>query len=129
MRKKTYHALVAVVVAVLVFAVGFAIPTGNPLVPAVLILAGIGIVYVGKQRVTDVMRDDLSDTIYGKAALDALLVTVILTAIVFAGITAVYSGSYASGFAAGMAFTVVLLGGLFAVAAFWYTRKYHSEDQ
>nr|WP_319375044.1 DUF2178 domain-containing protein [uncultured Methanoregula sp.] len=99
MRKNTYSVLVAGVVAVMIFAVGFAISTGNPLVPAVLILAGIGVVYVGKQRVTDVMRDDLSDTIYGKAALNALLVTIIIAALIFAGtMTFYFNSGYGGGF-------------------------------
>ncbi len=99
MRKNTYYALVACVIAAMVFAVGLAMTTGNPLIPAILIIAGIGIVYLGKQRVVDVMQDDLSDTIYGKAASGALLVTIVLATIIFAGtMTFYFNSGYGGGF-------------------------------
>jgi len=77
----------------MVFAVGLAMTTGNPLIPAIVIIAGIGIVYLGKQRVAEIMQDDLSDTIYGKAALSALLVTIVLATIIFAGAMTFYFNS------------------------------------
>ena len=40
MRKNTYYALLAGVIAVMILAVGYAMTTGNPLIPAILIMAG-----------------------------------------------------------------------------------------
>lgn len=99
MRKNTYYALLAGVIAVMVFVIGYAMTTGNPLIPAILIIAGIGIVYLGKQRVSDVMQDDLSDAIEGKAASGALLVTIVLATIIFAGtMTFYFNSGYGGGF-------------------------------
>lgn len=99
MRKNTYYALLAGVIAIMVLAVGYAMTTGNPLIPAILIMAGIGIVYICKQKVVDVMQDDLSDTIYGKAASSALLVTIVIAAIIFAGtMTFYFNSGYGGGF-------------------------------
>jgi uncharacterized membrane protein len=191
MKKGTYYLLIACVIATLVFVVGFGIALGNPVIPGILILAGVGLIYLCRKRVTDVMDDDLSDTIYGKAAVNALILTIIIAAIVFAGTTAFslsagYGGgfhSYDNGsvrvtfmqfgtvpghalyeksymiqnssdptgedylavqdlfqngdrvrevpliFGIAMAFTVLLLAGLYAAFTLYYTRKYTPEKQ
>jgi uncharacterized membrane protein len=99
MRKGTYYLLLAGIVATLVFVVGFGIAFGNPVIPGILILSGVGIIYLCRRKVTDVMGDDLSDTIYGKAAVNALLLTIIIAAIVFAGAMAFsLSSGYGGGF-------------------------------
>lgn len=99
MRKNTYYVLFACVIAAMVFAIGFAMTSGNPVAAAVIILAGIGIIWYGNRKVTDVMGDDLSDTIYGKAALNALVFTVIIAAIIFAvTMTFYFNSGYGGGF-------------------------------
>jgi uncharacterized membrane protein len=99
MKKGTYYLLIAGVIAAMVFVVGFGIALGNPVIPGILILAGVGVIYLCRQKVTDVMDDDLSDTIYGKAAVNALLLTIIIAAVVFAATTAFsLSAGYGGGF-------------------------------
>jgi len=99
MRKGTYYLLIAGVIATMVFIVGFGIALGNPVIPGILILAGVGVIYLARRKVTDVMDDDLSDTICGKAAVNALILTIIIAAIVFAGTTAFsLSAGYGGGF-------------------------------
>jgi uncharacterized membrane protein len=185
MRERTFYTAVGCVIAAEILLVGLAMTFGNPLIPALVILAGIAVVWFAKQKVTDVMSDDLSDTIYGKAALNALIVTVIIAAILYAMtmtwyFNSGYGGSFqplANGsisvsfavqgpfdqgfswehylipapadmtgtefwgldmvfknghwvrefplaFGMGMGFTVLLLGGLYAVFSYYYTRKY-----
>ena len=99
MKKGTYYLLIAGVIAAMVFVVGFGIALGNPVIPGILIIAGVGVIYLCRKKVTDVMDDDLSDTIYGKAAVNALLLTIIIAAIVFAVTTAFSLGAgYGGGF-------------------------------
>ncbi|AGB03785.1 putative membrane protein (DUF2178) [Methanoregula formicica SMSP] len=99
MRMKTYYAVVGCVIAAEILCLGIAITTGNPVIPALLILAGIAVVWFAKRKVTDVMSDDLSDTIYGKAALNALIVTIIVAAILYAGaMTWYFNSGYGGGF-------------------------------
>jgi uncharacterized membrane protein len=185
MRERTFYAAVGCVIAAEILLVGLAMTSGNPLIPALVILAGIAVVWFAKQRVTDVMSDDLSDTIYGKAALNALIVTIIIAAILYAmtmtwyfnsgyggsfqplangsiSISFAVQGPFDQGFSwghylipapadqtgtefwgldmlfknghwvrdfplafgMGMGFTVLLLGGLYAVFSYYYTRKY-----
>jgi len=99
MRKNTYYVLLALIIAAMVFAIGFAMTSGNPVAAAIIILAGIGIIWYANRNVTDVMGDDLSDAIYGKAALNALTGTIIIAAIIFAvTMTFSFNSGYGGGF-------------------------------
>ncbi len=99
MKKNTYYVLLACIIAAMVFAIGFAMTSGNLVVVAVIIIAGIGIIWYGNRKVTDVMSDDLSDTIYGKAALNALVFTIVTAAIIFAlTMTFSFNSGYGGGF-------------------------------
>ncbi|HOX36340.1 MAG TPA: DUF2178 domain-containing protein [Methanoregulaceae archaeon] len=99
MRKNTYYVLIACVIAAIIFGIGFAMTSGNPVAAVVIILAGTGIIWYGNRKVTDVMGDDLSDTIYGKAALNALTGTIIIAAIIFAAaMTFSFNSGYGGGF-------------------------------
>ncbi|ADN35274.1 Protein of unknown function DUF2178, transmembrane [Methanolacinia petrolearia DSM 11571] len=86
---------IAIAVAVLVI-LGFR--SANPLVPAIVILAGIAAVYFCRRRVTDVVTDDLSEMINGKAAVKTLEVVIIALVIIFLGTTTYFSyGGHGSG--------------------------------
>jgi len=84
MKKQTYYGFLAIIVVVMVVALGFGMTTGNLFVPVIIITCAVGAIYLCHRRVTDVMTDDLSLAISGKAALKALEVTVIIAAIGFA---------------------------------------------
>lgn len=99
MRKVTYFALIAIIIAAMIILLGFAMTSGNPAAAAGIILAGIGIIWYANRKVTEVMGDDLSDAIYGKAALNALAGTIILAAIIFAvTMTFSFNSGYGGGF-------------------------------
>nr|WP_320162584.1 DUF2178 domain-containing protein [uncultured Methanoregula sp.] len=90
MKKQTYYGCLALILAVMVLALGFGMTTGNLLVPVIIIACAVGAIWLCHRRVTDVMTDDLESAISGKAALKALEVTVIVAAIVFAITTGFY---------------------------------------
>ena len=99
MKKRMYYACLAAVVIAMTFGLAFGLVSGNPAVPAVIMIAGLAVVYACHRRVTDVMDDDLSETISGKAALGAMEITIVVAAIVFAGaMTFVFNGGYGGGF-------------------------------
>jgi len=90
MKKQTYHGCLAVILVAMVVALGFGMTMGNLFVPVIIVVCAVGAIWLCHRRVTDVMTDDLSVTISGKAALKALEVTVIVAAIVFAIATGFY---------------------------------------
>lgn len=98
MKKQVYFACLAVVIGMMILALGFGLMSANPLVPAIIMIAGIIVVYLCHTRVTDVMDDDLSSAISGKSALAALEITIIVAAILFAGaMTFYFNGGYGGG--------------------------------
>jgi uncharacterized membrane protein len=90
MKKQTYYGCLAVILVAMVVALGFGMTLGNLFVPVIIVVCAVGAIWLCHRRVTDVMTDDLSVTISGKAALKALEVTVIIAAIVFAITTGFY---------------------------------------
>lgn len=99
MKKNTFYILLACILAFVILAVGLAMTTGNPLVPALVIIGGIATTWLAKRQVTEVMSDDLSETIYGRAALKALVFTIIIAAILYAGaMTYYFNSGYGGGF-------------------------------
>ena len=90
MKKQTYYGCLAVILVAMVVALGFGMTMGNLFVPVIIVVCAVGAIWLCHRRVTDVMTDDLSVTISGKAALKALEVTVIVAAIVFAIATGFY---------------------------------------
>jgi len=84
MKKQTYYGCLALILVVMVLALGFGMTTGNLLIPVIIIACAVGAIWLCHRRVSDVMTDDLESAISGKAALKALEVTVIVAAIVFA---------------------------------------------
>jgi uncharacterized membrane protein len=94
MKKQLYYGCLVVILIAMVAALGIGMTSGNVFVPVIIIVCAVGAIWLCHRRVTDVMTDDLSVTISGKAALKALEVTVIIAAIVFAITTGFYfSGS------------------------------------
>jgi len=90
MKKQTYYGCLALILVVMVLALGFGMTTGNLLIPVIIIACAVGAIWLCHRRVSDVMTDDLESAISGKAALKALEVTVIVAAIVFAITTGFY---------------------------------------
>ncbi|MCK9306490.1 MAG: DUF2178 domain-containing protein [Methanoculleus sp.] len=84
MKQRTYLICVALVAAGLVLALGFGLTTANMIVPAVAVVAGIGILVFCRSRVAEVTEDELSTILHGKAALSALEITILVAAIGFA---------------------------------------------
>ncbi len=84
MKQRTYLICVALVAAGLVLALGFGLTTANMIVPAVAVVAGIGILAFCRSRVAEVTEDELSTILHGKAALSALEITILVAAIGFA---------------------------------------------
>ena len=94
MKKQTYYVCLVVILIAMVAALGIGMTAGNIFIPVIIVVCAVGAIWLCHRRVTDVMTDDLSVTINGKAALKALEVTVIIAAIVFAITTGFYfSGS------------------------------------
>jgi len=99
MKKSTYFICLAAVIAAMIFALGYGLVSGNPVVAAAVTVLGLVIVWSCHRRVTEVMDDDLSQTISGRAALAALEITIIVAAILFAGaMTFTFNGGYGGGF-------------------------------
>jgi uncharacterized membrane protein len=90
MKKQTYYGCLAIILAGMVLFLGLGMTTGNLFVPVIIIACAVGAIWFCHRRVTEVMTDDLSVTISGKAALKALEVTVIIAAIIFAITTGFY---------------------------------------
>ena len=94
MKKQLYYGCLVVILIAMVAALGIGMTSGNIFIPVIIVVCAVGAIWLCHRRVTDVMTDDLSVTISGKAALKALEVTVIIAAIVFAITTGFYfSGS------------------------------------
>ena len=90
MKIQTYFlCLICIVMAVAVLVI-FGFRSGNPLVPAIVILGGIAAVYFCHRRVTDVVTDDLLEMINGKAAVKTLEFVIIILVIIFIGTTTFY---------------------------------------
>lgn len=83
MRKETYYRYLTAIIVAMVLALGIGLPSGNPLVPVIIIAYAVGAIWVCHHRVTDVMTDDLDSAISGRAALMAFEVTILLAAIGF----------------------------------------------
>jgi uncharacterized membrane protein len=90
MKKQTYYGCLAGILVAMVVALGVGMTTGNMFIPVIIVVCAVGAIWLCHRRVTDVMTDDLSVTISGKAALKALEVTVVIAAIVFAITTGFY---------------------------------------
>ena len=99
MKKRMYYLCLAVILTVMVFALGIGMTTGNPFVPAAIVVFTIAAIHLCHSRVTDVMTDDMASAISGRAALSALEATVIISAIGFAIAMGFY---FNSGFGNGM---------------------------
>jgi uncharacterized membrane protein len=84
MKKQTYYGYLVIILVVTVVALGFGMTTGNLFLPVIIITCAVGAIYLCHRKVTDVMTDDLTSVISGKAALKALEVTIIIAAIGFA---------------------------------------------
>ena len=84
MKKQIYYVCLAAILFAMVLVLGIGMTTGNLVVPVIIIAGAAGAIWLCHRRVTDVMTDDLSVTISGRAALSALEVTVIIAAIIFA---------------------------------------------
>jgi len=84
MKKPTYYRCLAAIIVAMVLALGIGLPSGNPLIPVIIIPCTVGAIWLCHSRVTDVMTDDLDSAISGRAALRALEVAVLLAAIGFA---------------------------------------------
>ncbi|WP_048151810.1 DUF2178 domain-containing protein [Methanolacinia paynteri] len=98
MRKKEYHLCMLGIIAGTLVAVYFGIISGNLLVPGVIIIAGIVLVWLCQRKVTDVITDDLSDMIHGKAALKTLEFMIVVLVIFFIATTTFYwSGGWGFG--------------------------------
>jgi uncharacterized membrane protein len=99
MKKQVYFACLAGIIGIMILGLGFGLVSANPVIPALIIITGIIAVYACHRRVTDVMNDDLTSAISGKAALAALQITIIVAAILFAGaMTFYFNGGYGGGF-------------------------------
>lgn len=95
MKIQTYFLCLLCIIIGVVIGLGLGLTTGNPVIPALVVLCGIIATYLCHKRVTDVTSDDLSDMINGKAALKTLEVVIVLLVIVFVGTTTFYwSGGY-----------------------------------
>ncbi|WP_321505099.1 DUF2178 domain-containing protein [uncultured Methanoregula sp.] len=90
MKKQTYYVCLAILLAAMVFSLGFGMTTGNLFIMVTIIACAVGAIWLCHRRVTDVMTDDLESAISGKAALKALEVTVIVAAIGFAAAMGFY---------------------------------------
>ena len=98
MKKRTYYRYLAAIIVAMVLALGIGLPSGNPLIPIIIIACAVGTIWLCHSRVTDVMTDDLGSVISGRVALRALEVTVLLAAIGFAiAIGFYFSGSQGIG--------------------------------
>ena len=98
MKKQTYYGCLAIILVAMVAGLGFGITTGNLFIPVIIIAGAVGVLYLCHRRVTDVMTDDLASVISGKAALNALEITVIIAAIGFAvGMGFYFSGGWGNG--------------------------------
>lgn len=98
MKKRTYFICLGIVIAVMILGLYVGLVSGNPAVPAAITILGLVIAWSCHRRVSDVMDDDLSATISGKAALAALEITIIVAAILFAGaMTFTFNGGYGGG--------------------------------
>ncbi len=98
MKKRTYYGCLAIIFVITVLALGFGLTTENLFVPVITITCAVGAIYLCHRRVTDVMTDDLTSAISGKAALKALEVTAIIAAIGFAvGMGFFFSGGWGNG--------------------------------
>jgi len=98
MKQRTYLICIALVAAGLILALGFGQTTANMIVPVIAVIAGIVILALCRNRVTEVTEDELSTILHGKAALSALEVTIIVAAIGFAVLMVFsFSGGTGSG--------------------------------
>lgn len=98
MKIKEYYLCLLCIIIGLVIVLFFGIASGNPVVPAIVILAGIALVWLCRRKVTDVLSDDLSDMINGRAAMKTIEVAIIIFVIIFVGATTYYwCGGYGSG--------------------------------
>jgi len=68
MKKRTYYGCLSIILVITVLALGFGLTTGNLFIPVITIACAVGAIYLCHRRVTDIMTDDLSSVISGKAA-------------------------------------------------------------
>ncbi|HOI61160.1 MAG TPA: DUF2178 domain-containing protein [Methanoculleus sp.] len=86
MKQQTYRICIVLVAVGLFFALGLSLvlTSANMIVPAVAVAVSIAILALCRRNVTEVIEDELSTILHGKAALSAFEVTILIAAIGFA---------------------------------------------
>ena len=86
MKQQTYRICIVLVAVGLFFALGLSLvlTSANMIVPAVVVAVSIAILALCRRSVTEVIEDELSTILHGKAALSAFEVTILIAAIWFA---------------------------------------------
>jgi uncharacterized membrane protein len=83
-KQRTYLICLILVAAGLIFALLLGLVFANMIIPVVAVVVGIATLALCRRRVTEVMEDELSTILHGKAALGALEITILVAAIGFA---------------------------------------------
>lgn len=97
-KRKTYYVCLFGTCILMILALGFGLTTGNPLFIGAIITIACIAAYGFHRHVNEVMTDDLSDVISGKAAVRTVEITAIITAIGFAiALTFFFTGGWGSG--------------------------------
>jgi uncharacterized membrane protein len=81
MSGETQKRLTAVISAVLAIAVGWAIVAGNIIVPLIAIALAAGITYYLRKKTKDVMQDERTALLYGKASVATIRICIPLAAL------------------------------------------------
>ncbi len=102
LTRKTYLLFLPVICIALIPALGIGLTSGNPVFMGIIILLTVLLVWLFHHQVGEVMQDDLSDCINGKAAVRTLEIMIIIAAILFAGsMTYYFNSGWGSGMSSG----------------------------
>lgn len=92
-NKLTYYLCLAGICLGIILGLGLGIAMGSLLVITLVVVIAIIMAYVFYRRINEVMTDDLSETISGKAAIRTLEILTVLGAIIFAITMMLYWGT------------------------------------